>query len=172
VKNLVLIGFMGVGKTRIGKMAASELGMEFVDTDDVISERFDMSVSDIFARLGEEVFRKAEKEVIAELGAKESIVIATGGGAVQFQENMDNLRRNGVIVCLSAEPEVIYARTSTNKTRPLLNSGEDAMTRIKSLLEKRKPFYSAADCEIDTSHNNPAVTLQDVVRYYKEHEQS
>jgi shikimate kinase len=172
VKNLVLIGFMGVGKTLIGKMAAESLGMKFVDTDDVIAGRFDMSVSDIFEKLGEQTFRAAEREVIAELGAAESLVIATGGGAVQFDENVANLRRNGVIVCLCARPEVILARTAKDTSRPLLGSREDRMARICDLLERRRPFYAAADVQIDTSNNDCGVTVDSVVRYYREHEQS
>lgn len=163
---------MGTGKTRIGKSLAHSLDMKFVDTDDVISERYNMSVSDIFAKFGEPEFRKAEEEVIAEVAAGDSQVIATGGGAVENPANMENLRRNGVVVCLTATPEVILSRTSAKDSRPMLRQGSDRMGRIQELLERRRCYYESADVQIDTSHNKPEVTIKAIIRYYKEHEDS
>lgn len=166
MKNVVLIGFMGTGKSRVGHMVARQLGLRFVDTDDEIVQRLQMSISDIFARLGEPKFREIERQVVADVAAKDGQVIATGGGVPLNEENLLNLRRNGVLVCLTASPEVIMRRTMRSDDRPLLR-GSDKMEQIKALLESRELYYAAADHQVDTSSRPASAVAREIVEIYQ-----
>jgi len=157
-KNIALVGFMGAGKTVSGKELSKRLGMLFIDSDDIIVEREKRSINDIFAKSGEPYFRKIEKEVIKELSGRDGLVIACGGGAVLDKENMENLRKNGVIIYLYAKPDVIYQRTRAYSHRPLLNV-EDPKKEIEKILDARQQFYGQADFTIDTSE----LEIEDVV---------
>ncbi|MEK6684227.1 MAG: 3-dehydroquinate synthase [Nitrospirota bacterium] len=153
MKNIVLIGFMGTGKSEVGKRLAGDLGWSFEDTDLWIEEREGRTIPEIFRRSGEARFRRREKEVVAELAKRESSVIATGGGAVMDPVNLRNLRRNGVLISLSASPDAIMARTA-GSDRPLLQEGH-RLHKIQELLESRRPYYLLSDHRIDTTHRNP-----------------
>jgi 3-dehydroquinate synthase len=147
--NVVLIGFMGTGKTAVGRMVASRLGRPFIDTDRLIEERARRPIARIFAEEGEEAFRRLESEVVAEVSAREGAVLATGGGVVLRPENMARLRDHGVIVALRADPRAILGRVGSGEDRPLL--GTDRESSIRRLLEERSRAYSHADLTIDTS---------------------
>ncbi len=149
-KNIVLIGFMGTGKSEVGKELAKMLGYEFMDTDELIERREGIPVSEIFDKCGEPYFRKIESEIIDEVSVMENVVISTGGGAVVRSENRMNLKRNSIMICLTASPEIIYERTSGYDNRPLLKT-DDPYMRIKELLKEREPYYSEADIRIDTT---------------------
>lgn len=150
--NIVLIGFMGTGKTVLGKILAKSLKMEFIDTDSLIEEKDGKSVARIFCENGERYFRKLERDVIKVVSRKNNAVISTGGGVVLSPGNMKQLRRNGVIICLKSKPEVILKRIKRQKgIRPLLNK-PDPLKEIRSLLRERAPYYKQADFVIDTSH--------------------
>ncbi|MEN6372048.1 MAG: shikimate kinase [Armatimonadota bacterium] len=166
MKNIVLIGFMGTGKSRVGHMVARKLGMKFIDTDDLISQRLQMPVSDIFARLGEGKFREIEQQTIADVSLKSRHVIATGGGVPILKDNVDNLKTNGILFCLSASPEIIYRRTLRADTRPLLKS-ENKLEHIKSLMESRHLYYSVADYHIDTSSRPASAVAREIVELYQ-----
>lgn len=157
-KNIVLTGFMGAGKSTVGKKLSKVLRKPLVDTDDIIEEKAGMSISEIFAEYGEDYFRELEEEVVAEVSEFHDHVIVTGGGVVLRDVNMRNLRKNGTIIYLHATPEVIYERIKDQTHRPLLRV-EDPLSRIRELLEYRKPFYTNNDCTIDTS----ALTVDEVV---------
>ncbi|MFH1655386.1 MAG: shikimate kinase [Candidatus Omnitrophota bacterium] len=157
-KNIALVGFMGAGKTVVGKELSKRLGMRFVDSDDIIVEREHQPITDIFAKSGEVYFRKIEKEVIKDLCSKDGLVIACGGGVVLDKENMSNLSKNGVIIYLHATPNVIFQRTKSYKHRPLLNV-KDPKKEIEKILESRMQFYNQADFTIDTSE----MEVEDVV---------
>ncbi len=150
MRNIVLTGFMGAGKSSVGRRLAGRLGAVFIDTDEIVADRAKMPVEDIFAGFGEEYFREMERAVIVEISNKEGCVIAVGGGAIADENNMRNLRKNGVIVYLRATPEEIIRRVCEGEGRPLL-SGADIGKTVHELLEKREPLYMRADIVIDTT---------------------
>jgi len=141
--NIVLIGFMGSGKTSIGRLVAQRLGFQFIDTDTVVVERAGMSVTDIFASHGEAWFRNQETSVLRSLSILNRAVISTGGGIVLHEDNRELLSELGFVVWLTASEEVILERVSRNKKRPLLQT-EDPRATIHELLAERRPFYEAA----------------------------
>lgn len=168
MKNVVLIGFMGTGKSRVGHMVGRQLSLRFVDTDDLIVQRMQMEISDIFARLGEPKFRDIERQVVAEVSALDGQVIATGGGVPLSAENVANLKRNGVVICLTASPEIIYRRTGRSDARPLL--GQDSkVERIREMLDSRQIYYAAADYQVDTSARPASSVAREIVEIYKKH---
>jgi len=150
MKNIVLVGFMGTGKSVVGKALAKQLKMNFINTDEIIRTLEKREIVAIFEDSGEEYFRRVEKEVVKEASERDSVVIAAGGGVVLAEENMKNLKSKGVIICLTADPEVIYARTKKHRHRPILNV-EDPIAKIRELLDKRAHFYAKADYQVDTS---------------------
>lgn len=160
-ENIVLIGFMGSGKSSLGRMAAKALGFQFVDSDQLIVERSGKQISEIFAADGEEAFRELETSVIRSLVHLKRCVISTGGGAVLRPENRDMLRRAGLVVCLTASEDVIFERVSRNNKRPLLQceNPREAVARLMSA--RREAYESTAHCIIDTSlfSQNEAVDL-------------
>ncbi len=148
--NIVIVGFMGTGKTVIAKKLSKELGKKYVSTDDIIEKREGKKITEIFQGNGEAYFRKTEKEVVKEVSRKADQVIDAGGGVVLDKENMANLKKGGVIICLWADPETILERTRSHGHRPLLNVA-DPLGKIKELLESRRPFYEKADFHVDTT---------------------
>ena len=151
-KNIVLIGFMGTGKTTIGKIASERLGLQFIDTDDLIIEREGEPIPKIFERLGEAGFREIETAVLRELAEDEEAgkVVATGGGIVTQAENLALLGRLGFVVWLSATVETIFERVSLNRDRPLLYT-PDPMQTITDMLGEREKFYrEVADLTVET----------------------
>ena len=151
--NVILTGFMGTGKTSVGKRLAKRLGWTFVDVDQLIEQSAEMSVPRLFAERGESVFRRLERRVISRVVHQQNQVIATGGGAFVNPESRARLRVSGPVICLTAKPQVILARVGRKlSTRPLLAGGEDPLTRIKTLLSQRTKAYAQADIMMDTSH--------------------
>ena len=150
--NIALVGFMGAGKTEVGRLLAEKLGKDFLEVDELIEQRAGKSVPEIFQQDGEIAFRELEIEATREAAEKRDAVIACGGGAVLNQINIDRLREHGVIIYLAASPEVILNRTSSDTgERPLLVA-EDKASRVKKLLNLRQPFYErAADITVNTS---------------------
>jgi shikimate kinase / 3-dehydroquinate synthase len=151
MKNIILIGFMGTGKSEVGRCLATALGMTFVDTDSLIVQRTETDIPRLFKDRGEAGFRAIEKEVVDSLVEMDEHVIATGGGAVIDPDNLSLLRSLGPIVHLRANPEVILKRTGGNAgTRPML-AGDDALARIQELQTARAEYYNQADYSVDTS---------------------
>lgn len=148
-KNIVLVGFMGTGKSSVGKILAKKLGRRFVDVDAWIEDSERTKIRDIFESRGEAAFRVLEKAAIAHFSAEEGLVLTTGGGAVLDPDNLAALRTNGVIVALMATPETVYQRVRHSRHRPLLN-GEDMFSEIRRLMEIRRPHYEGADLRFDT----------------------
>ena len=148
--NIVLVGFMGTGKTSIGRRLAIQLRMRYVDTDDIIELDSGRCISDIFSADGEETFRELESEAVRKASKLDNSVISTGGGVVLKEANMMELRRNGIIFCLTATPEEIYRRVEHQTHRPLLQT-PDPLTKIKSMMEDRHPYYVKADYMVETT---------------------
>lgn len=150
-QNVVIIGFMGTGKSTIGERVATGLGFSFVDTDHLIERETGKTISDIFTQSGETGFREKESAVLEKLTNRDRLVISTGGGIVTVPKNTRLLRRLGFVVWLNAEEEVIFLRVSKNQNRPLLQTPNPKET-IHNLLGNRIPLYrSCADLEIDTT---------------------
>ena len=159
MKNIVLIGFMGSGKTTIATRLSRELKMRYVSTDGMIEKREKRTINEIFTKSGEEYFRVVETEVVREACAMEGVVIDAGGGAVLRDENLAAMKSSGVVICLTADPEVIMERTKKYKHRPLLNV-EDPKRKIRDLLARRAPFYAKADHCVDTGK----LTVKQVIK--------
>ena len=149
MKNIILIGFMGTGKTTIATMTANRLGMRYVSTDSLIEKREKRTINEIFTKDGEEYFRDVESAIIREVCVMNNLVIDTGGGVVLRDENWANMKERGITICLTADEDTIMSRTKKYKHRPLLNV-EDPKQKIRSLMAKRAPFYVKADHCIDT----------------------
>ena len=151
---IILIGYMGAGKTTIGKALSKELGITFYDLDWYIESRMRKTVSEIFAERGEEGFRKIEYNMLHEVAEFEDVIISCGGGTPCFFDNMDYLNQQGQVVYLKAEPEVLYKHLLMAKVeRPLLKgkSEEELLKFIKEQLDKREPFYTKARYTLDVS---------------------
>jgi shikimate kinase len=154
-QNIVLVGFMGTGKTTIGKIAAERLGLEFVDTDDLIVARAGEAIPKIFERVGEEGFRDLETAVLRGLVGGAGRIVATGGGIVTRPENLALLRELGFVVWLSASVATIFERVSLNRERPLLYT-EDPLRTITDMLALREPIYrEVADLNVETDDFHP-----------------
>lgn len=162
-KNIIFIGFMGSGKTTIGRKLAMILKRKFIDMDMQIQDFYHMSIADMFKEYGEDFFREQESALCVNLGKAYKKIIATGGGVVLNPENIVNLKKNGIIVYLKSTPESIYENTKFDKTRPLLNV-EDKLNEISQLLEKRAPIYEeCADLIVDVSERNIDRCVQNVI---------
>ena len=151
---IILIGYMGAGKTTVGKALSKELGIIFYDLDWYIESRMRKSVSQIFAERGEEGFRKIEYNMLHEVAEFENVIISCGGGTPCFFDNMDYLNQQGQVVYLKADPEVLYKHLLMAKVeRPLLKNKtpEELITFIREQLEKREPFYSKARYTLDVN---------------------
>ncbi|MFH0790363.1 MAG: shikimate kinase [Candidatus Omnitrophota bacterium] len=148
--NIYLVGFMGTGKTSVGRGVARSIKWQFVDLDELIEAREKRTIPDIFAQSGEPYFREVEKQVLKQTAEKDNLVAACGGGIVIDPENIRLMKQTGKIICLKASPEAILNRTKKSSHRPLLNV-DNPMQRIEELLEKRAAFYALADITIDTS---------------------
>ncbi len=166
MKNIVLTGFMGTGKSEVSRELSRILGWNAIDIDTEIEKFQKMTITEIFKRFGEPGFRDIETEVIKMFSKNKNVIISTGGGAVLRQENMDALRGNGVIVCLTAKPETILQRTSNDDDRPLLQV-EDPLRKIKELLEFRRPYYEKADIMIDTDGKTPLEVAEEIIERVK-----
>jgi shikimate kinase len=149
--NLVLIGFMGSGKSALGRLAARELGFQFIDTDTLIVERAGLDIPAIFAQHGEEHFRELETCVLQSLTHLNRCVVSTGGGAVLRERNRDLMREIGFVVLLTASEEVLFERVSRTRKRPLLHTENPRETVARMLAERRPIYEAAAQCVIDTS---------------------
>lgn len=158
MERVYLIGYMGCGKTTIGKRLAKSLGWGVIDMDSRIENRYRKTIPDIFASEGEESFRKKERFILEELSALENVVVSTGGGAPCFFDNIDVMNSSGLCVYIRMTPEALAARLKNAKAnRPLLkDKTEEELTNfIKEQLEKRRAFYEQARYVIDNDNGTP-----------------
>ncbi|HKF00491.1 MAG TPA: shikimate kinase [Actinomycetes bacterium] len=166
--NLVMIGFMGAGKTMIGKLVAQALGREFLDTDELVTQAAELPITEIFRREGEDGFRRREQNAIDEAVASPARVIAVGGGAVLSSENRTVLKQAGYLVYLRATPETLAIRLADVTDRPLINA-VDRVGRIRDLLVARGPVYeTAGDVAVDTDTITPQQAAEQIVHWYRD----
>ena len=149
MRNIILIGFMGTGKTTIATKLAHMLKMRYVSTDNLIEKKEKATINEVFTKKGEDYFRDVESEVVREACAMKNVVIDMGGGVVLRDENWANMNSSGLVICLTADEETLLERTKKYKHRPLLNV-EDPKQKIRSMLAKRASFYARADHCVDT----------------------
>lgn len=162
-KNIVLIGFMGTGKTAVGMRLAQRIKREFIDTDKEIERITGRTIRDIFLKLGEVRFRSEETLVVNRMAGKKNMVIATGGGMVLNPKNLDTLQKNGILVCLEASPEDIFRRVKRKKqNRPLLKKNL-TVEDVRKMLEERQSYYQRADLTINTSGLDPDQIVQEII---------
>ncbi len=171
MRAVVLTGFMGTGKSEVGRRLAKRLGRAFVDTDELVETRAGKPVAAIFRDDGEPRFRALERAAVVDATARAGAVVALGGGAVLDPENLACVRANGVLVCLTARPETILARIGDVRRRPLLASG-DPREIIERLLAERQEAYAAADLTVDTSERSAEEVVEEIREQLAEVERS
>lgn len=165
IANLALIGFMGAGKSSVGRLVADHLHFSFLDTDELIEALAGQSISEIFARDGEPAFRELERRVVEELQARTQTVISTGGGLPANPANLASLKTHALVICLWASPETIWARVRGQTHRPLLNQ-PDPMAKIRELLAAREPCYRQADVLVNTEMRSVKEVAQQILHQF------
>ena len=155
MKGVVLVGFMGAGKSSVGQALAERLGIPFVDTDARIERDAGRTVSQIFAEEGEAAFRKRESETMEWLAAQGACVVATGGGVVTRQDNWPRMRRLGPVVHLKGSAHILFNRVRSSEHRPLLRT-PDPRAAFDALFNAREPLYERADLAVSVENKNPA----------------
>ncbi|MEM7671734.1 MAG: shikimate kinase [Verrucomicrobiota bacterium] len=163
--NLYLVGFMGTGKSTIGRRVAEDLRMQFVDSDHAIEKGCQMSVPEIFEKHGESYFRELERAFVESGHPDSGMVVACGGGLVVQAGMLETLQERGVVVCLVASEETIVQRVSSNPNRPLLQV-EDPVGRIRKLIAERSPIYRKVNTQIMTDHRPVINVVGHVARTY------
>lgn len=160
MSNIVLTGFMGTGKSTIGLLIAHTLGWQFVDADAAIEEKVGLSIPEIFARVGEDGFRRYEAAVCQSLAARQYHVIATGGGMLLDPANRALMTASGIVICLNATPEAIEERLGNFEGRPLAPNW-------RQLLKQRMPTYAKIPHQIDTTGRAPQDVAEEVIRLWR-----
>jgi len=161
-RNIILVGFMGTGKSAVGRELRRLTGFRLVDVDAEVEQAEGMSIMEIFASRGEEAFREAEAREIRRITKDSGQVISTGGGAVLREDNMKAFSRSGDTICLLASAETVYARTKRNTERPLLKV-DDPLKKIKEMMTEREQYYRKADFTVDTEGKNPLEIATEVL---------
>ena len=152
--NLVLIGFMGAGKSTVSEYFHNRFGMEVIEMDRIIAQREDMSISDIFETRGEEYFRDCETALLIEMQSRKNVIISCGGGVPMRDRNVAEMKKNGRVILLCAEPETVLTRLKEDHSRPLLENNKN-VEFVSGLMEKRRAKYeAAADIIIRTDHKS------------------
>ena len=169
MKNIVLVGMMGAGKTTVGELLATKLNRELKDIDCVIEQEQKKSIIEIFTDDGEEAFRKLESETIEKFSNMSDLIISTGGGALEKANNLSNLQKNGIIIYLKADIEELFKRVKNETQRPLLKE-QDPLEVIKKLIKKREKFYLMADITIITDNKSPEKITEEIIKAIKNYE--
>ena len=164
--NIALIGFMGTGKTSVGRLVAEQLRFDYLDTDEVIQTQTGRLITDIFAEDGEPAFRALEEKIVGELARLTKTVIATGGGLPVNPKNLASLKTHALVVSLWSSPEKIWERVRHQGHRPLLHDA-DPQKKIRELLAVREPFYKQADVLLNTELRSVREVAQQVVHQFR-----
>ena len=163
MKNIVITGFMGTGKSTVGELVAQQLNREFVDMDSLIEQREGRAISQIFAEAGEPYFRQLEANLCHELSARSGLVIATGGGALVTEANRRVMERTGLVICLTCEPDELWRRIGHSEDRPMLAQRDEArFARLAALLTQRQPAYGRIQHQLDVTHLSPEEAAAEV----------
>ncbi len=167
-KNIAIIGFMGAGKSTVGRLVAERLGKPFIDLDVEVEREAGLSVADIFTREGEKGFRERESQALKSALSREGVVIACGGGVVTVEENVALLRERALVFCLAVSPEVALRRVEKGgRSRPLLH-GDDSAARARLLMEKRRKAYADTAHEvIDTDAAAPVEIAEEIAKRWR-----
>ena len=166
--NIFLIGFMGAGKSTIARSLVQKLNFPLIEMDERIVKEQGMPISEIFDRYGEEHFRDIESELVKTIGTLEPSVVSCGGGTVLRTENVENMKKSGKIVFLTATPQTIYERVKNSSDRPILN-GHMNVPYIAELMEKRRPVYEgAAELTISTDGKSREEIADEIIRRLEE----
>jgi shikimate kinase len=160
---IVVIGFMGTGKTTVGQLVAQRLGRRFVDLDGAIEASMGVTVAELFRTQGEPAFRRLETEALGRALEDAGAVIATGGGAACREPNLGMMLERGLVVALSATPEEVLRRAGKGSGRPLLDGAPDPLEAARALLGEREPFYARAHLRVDTVGKPPAAVAEEVL---------
>ena len=163
MKNIILLGFMGSGKTTIAMKLSHRLKMDYVSIDDMVEKKEKATINEIFTKKGEDYFRDVESGCLRQACALDNAVIDTGGGIVLRDENWASMKEGGITICLTADENAIMSRTKKYKHRPLLNV-EDPKLKIRSLMAKRAPFYAKADYCVDTGNFTVKQAVDEIVK--------
>jgi shikimate kinase len=166
IVNLAIIGFMGTGKTSVGRLIAEQLHFDYLDTDEMIQTHTGRTIADIFKTDGEPAFRALEQKVVAELASRVKTVVATGGGLPANPANLASLKTHALVVCLWASPETIWERVRNQSHRPLLHDA-DPQKKIRELLAAREPFYRQADVLLNTELRSVREVAQQIVHQFR-----
>ena len=166
IHNIALCGFMGTGKSSVGRLVAHQLRFDFLDTDAVIEARAGKKITEIFAQDGEPAFRTLENKVVQELASRHHTVISAGGGLVVSPGNLASLKQHALVVCLWASPETIWGRVKNQNHRPLL-ADPQPLEKIRALLAERAPFYKKADVLLNTELRSTREVAQQVVHQFR-----
>ena len=161
-RNLVFIGLMGAGKSAIGRLTAQALGIPFVDSDHEIERVSRMTISDLFARYGEDEFRALEARVLKRLLRTGPRVVSTGGGAYINERSRRQIKRGGLTIWLNAELDVLWERVNKRDTRPLLKT-ENPKQTLENLMRARYPIYAEADLTVMSRDVNKETMVEDVL---------
>ncbi len=168
---ILLVGFMAAGKTTLGKALASDLGLQFVDLDHYIENRYHCTIAHLFAERGEEAFRQIERNMLHEVAEFEDVVISTGGGTPCFFDNMDYMNAQGTTVFLEASPEVIFTRlTIARVQRPLVKgkTADELRQYITEMLERRAPYYTRATHTFCADYLENICQVEESVKRFKQ----
>jgi len=168
LSNIVITGFMGTGKTTVGKEVARLLGRTFYDFDCIIEERTQISIKEIFEKYGEIFFRDIESKIVTEFVNKTDAVVATGGGTLLFNNNYSILSENGIIFCLTTQKNILIKRLENSFARPLLSDGASS-ERIECLLKEREVLYQKLPNQIDTSILSSSEVASKIIEIYNQH---
>ena len=170
--NIVLIGFMGAGKTTVSDYLSTMFDMDIIEMDQEITDREEMSIPDIFATYGEEYFRDLETSLLVELQDRKNVIISCGGGTALRQRNVEEMKKNGRVVLLTASPQTIYERVKDSDERPVLK-GRKNVEGIAELMEQRREKYeAAADLVVQTDHKSVLQVCEELVQRLTEMEET
>lgn len=162
--NIFLIGFMGAGKSTIARVLQKELDMELIEMDERIVEEQGMSINEIFEKKGEDGFRDIESQLVIDIGASRNSIVSCGGGVVIRPQNVENMKKSGKIIFLTATPQTILERVKNGKERPLLN-GHMNVEYISELMEKRRQFYEdASDVKVATDNKTVGEICTEIIQ--------